>query len=299
MCPLLEGIRLAFLHSVNFYEVLADGYHSPLTKTQIAELFYAGRLGRHHPCKPVTTKEWRTIDELFPLLKYQSCGPAMYESEARSTPSAKSRILILLFFAAACAVVMLWLHFASNAAQSDSPINMARADWPRTIQSAPPPAPQAVAEQPRDYQVAVAPPVTVEAARETVPPQQTQLARERTIAEQRQREQIQAENNRRAAEAAERERKAAGKDIIFPLDQDLVVQNVGGSAVDLRIHEIDVTSFDVRVNGAWRRNVPKHKGISGSGTDETPIYGNGRANLYYVWEISGRLNNCLLRVRDE
>jgi hypothetical protein len=48
------------------------GYHTPLTSEQIAELFHAGRVDRHHPCKPTAKSEWGTIDELFPLLKYDS-----------------------------------------------------------------------------------------------------------------------------------------------------------------------------------------------------------------------------------
>ena len=40
----------------------------------------------------------------------------------------------------------------------------------------------------------------------------------------------------------------------------------------------------------------RHKG---SGTDEALIYNNGRASLYYVWELSGQLNHCRLRVREK
>jgi hypothetical protein len=74
--------------------------------------------------------------------------------------------------------------------------------------------------------------------------------------------------------------------------------NVGGTGVSVKIHDNDVTSFDVWINGQWRREVPKQKGITQSRTDETLIYDSGRARLYYVWEISGRINHCLLRVRD-
>src|SRR4051794_19892062 len=47
-----------------------------------------------------------------------------------------------------------------------------------------------------------------------------------------------------------------------------------------------------------RRAMKKEQGISGSPTDETLIYTDGRTSLYYVWEISGRLNHCLLRSRE-
>ena len=284
---------------MNFYDVLANGYHSPLTKTQIAELFHAGRLRRDHRCKHVTRKEWQTIDELFPLLKYQSAGPSLYYSPEGNAPSARTWVLIFAFLAAACAAVALWYYFAYDAGAPAPRVNVTARNWPRTISSPATPAPKTLIQQPIDEEVTAAPRVTVEALRPPVATQQAQLEPERTTAERRQREQEQAERDRRMAERMDRERKAAGQDIIFPLEQDSVIQNVGGSAVALRIHDIDVTSFDICVNGAWRRDVAKEKGISGSRTDETLIYSNGRARLYYVWEISGKLSHCLLRVRED
>lgn len=55
---------------MDLYDVMADGCHTPLTSRQIAELFQAGQFDRHLPCKPLGKTTWRTIDELFPLLKY-------------------------------------------------------------------------------------------------------------------------------------------------------------------------------------------------------------------------------------
>lgn len=95
-----------------------------------------------------------------------------------------------------------------------------------------------------------------------------------------------------------REEKARGQDAIIPLDQPCVV-NVGGSPVTVKIHDNDVTSFDVWINGSYRREVRKQKGITQSRTDETIIYDSGRARLYYVWELSGKLNHCRLRVRED
>jgi hypothetical protein len=77
------------------------------------------------------------------------------------------------------------------------------------------------------------------------------------------------------------------------------VVNVGGVGVSVKIHDNDVTSFDVWINGSHSREVPKQKGITQSGTDETLIYNTGRARLFYVWEISGTLNSCRLRVRED
>ena len=107
-----------------------------------------------------------------------------------------------------------------------------------------------------------------------------------------------AEQQRAAREQQRVEQeKPAAKDQHVPFDLDQIV-NVGGQSISVRIHDNDTTSFDVWINGARFREVKKQKGISGTGTDETLIYSNGRATLYYVWEISGRINHCLLRVRD-
>ena len=139
-----------------------------------------------------------------------------------------------------------------------------------------------------------------DAPRQSVVAQQAQPTQERLKADQWQREQAQVARERTDAELRERERrKAVGRNAIVPFDQDTIIHNVGGSDVTVRIHDNDVTSFDVWINGGRRRDVIKQKGISGSRTDETWLYGNGRASLYYVWEISGTLNHCLLRVRDE
>ncbi|MEY2501631.1 MAG: hypothetical protein QOI07_1965 [Verrucomicrobiota bacterium] len=91
--------------------------------------------------------------------------------------------------------------------------------------------------------------------------------------------------------------KAAGKDQHVLLDHWQTV-NVGGYSVSVKIHDNDTTSFDAWINSTQYRELKKQKGITGTGTDETFIYSNGRASLYYVWEISGRLDHCLLRVRE-
>ena len=121
---------------MNFYEVLADGYHSPLTKTQIAELFHARRLGRHHPCKLLTQKEWRTIDELFPLLKYQSSGPASYYSPGTDARSSRTHILIFAFLVAVLAAGALWYFLASDGVERTGRPRVTVRDWPKTIPTA-------------------------------------------------------------------------------------------------------------------------------------------------------------------
>lgn len=132
----------------------------------------------------------------------------------------------------------------------------------------------------------------------------TRFNQERLNAEHRQREQTARDQaalaERLRAEAAQRAReaqKAAGTDYHVPLDENYYIP-MPGAGVWVKIHDNDITSIDVWVNGALRRQVPKEKGITHSGTDETPVYRNGSASLYYVWEIAGETNHCMLRVRQ-
>jgi flagellar basal body-associated protein FliL len=276
---------------VNFYEVLADGYHSPLTKTQIAGLFHAGRLRRGHRCKHVTGKEWQTIDELFPLLKYQPSEPALNYSQEPDSFSARTWILIIALLAVAVAAIAGY-YFSSGATAPPPRTHVTDSRWPRTIVITP--SPDVLSRQPpTDDRVSIAPPVLVEAYSPRVASQEQQVAAPRRQVEQRAPDQAQVHADRTTAE-----HKVAGQDAIIPLDRETPV-NVGGYAVNVMIHDNDTTSFDVWINGLRRREVPKQKGITGSRTDETLIYGSGRARLYYVWEISGQLNHCRLRVRED
>jgi hypothetical protein len=67
---------------VKWYELLVEGYHTPLSAEEIAKLYRAGRLRKTDPCREGGTQHWRTVDELFPLLKFDSRSPAA------SSPSA-------------------------------------------------------------------------------------------------------------------------------------------------------------------------------------------------------------------
>ena len=211
---------------------------------------------------------------------------------AREPDSFSARTWILIIASLAAAAVALWYYFASDAQARPPRTHVTDSRWPRTIGVTP--APDVLTRQPpTDEGVTVAPPVLVEAFQPPVTPQQRKLAETRRPVEQRAPEHAQVQAERAAAE-----RKAAGQDAIIPLDRETPV-NVGGYIVNVMIHENDTTSFDVWINGLRRREVPKQKGITGSRTDETLIYGSGRARLYYVWEISGELNHCRLRVRED
>jgi hypothetical protein len=78
---------------VQFYDVVAGGHRTALTRIQIAGLFQAGQLAGHEPCKEAEQTQWRTIGELFPLLK---CGPSprsLYQPTELYSP--RSRVVAL------------------------------------------------------------------------------------------------------------------------------------------------------------------------------------------------------------
>lgn len=271
---------------MTLYDLGGQGYHSPLTSEQIAELFHAGRVDRHHPCKPTAKSEWRTIDELFPLLKYDSTSYLYRIDDSRRFP-----VSILLAGAILILIVatISFLYFSS------------RQEQPRVI--------RAIESSPlaQPYSTSGAPPVVVEQSSAEADQRTNEMLLERRRLEQQRfdREQLQrqqaaladrirAENDAAGAKA----RQAEGTDVVCPLDQTVAV-NVGGLSVNVKIHDNDVTTFDAWINGRWMHEVQKQKGISHSRTDETLLYQSGGASLYYVWEISGELNHCLLRVREE
>lgn len=60
---------------MDLFEVKGSGLSNPLNAREISQLFRYGRLHRNVPCKPKGEATWRTVDELFPLLKY---SPEVY-----------------------------------------------------------------------------------------------------------------------------------------------------------------------------------------------------------------------------
>src|SRR2546421_12291426 len=109
-----QGTRPASLRAMNFYDVMADGYHTPLTRTQIADLFRAGRLGRNQPCKQAEKTEWRTIDELFPLLKYDSSWPPPSGASEPTELSTRMRLSILALTGGIVALALILYFFTDG-----------------------------------------------------------------------------------------------------------------------------------------------------------------------------------------
>jgi hypothetical protein len=185
---------------VQFYDVVAGGHRTALTRTQIAGLFQAGQLTRNDPCKEAEQTQWRTIDEVFPLLKNEPAPRSLYQPTELHSPRSRVAALtavisILVISAGSLAGYFVW---RSGARGAQNAITVAAA--------ANPPAP-----------------VSYTIENPYFPSQKARAEQERLNAARRVREQAQAARlaqERADAERKERDlQKAAGKTERIPPDQ--------------------------------------------------------------------------------
>lgn len=186
---------------MQFYDVVAGGHRTALTRAQIAGLFQAGQLARNDLCKEAEKAEWRTIDDLFPLLKEGISARSLYQpaelhSPRRRVLAVTAAISIFVISAVLLAGYFVW---RSGGQGSRNAIYPAAATNPR-------------------------PPVTYTIENPYFPSRQERAAQERLKAAQKAREQIEAARlaeERAAAEKKERElQKAAGRTERIQLDQE-------------------------------------------------------------------------------
>lgn len=98
---------------MQFYDVMAGGHRTALTRTQIAGLFQAGQLTRTDPCKEAEQAEWRTIDEVFPLLQHGTTARSLYQPTELHSPRGRilawaTAISILVISAGSLAGYFAW-----------------------------------------------------------------------------------------------------------------------------------------------------------------------------------------------
>lgn len=274
---------------MDLYEVMAPGCHTPLTSQEIEGLFQASQLSRDEPCRKLGEAKWRTLDEIFPLLKYAPAGYACEPYGGQLRRKWKP-------FAVAAGLVAILLAWGGYYVWNQVP------RLSRDVVLPPKPAFRAAVLPVVARFASVPPRLALPYRTAPSPYKSANLARLET--EKRQRETrgaIRASQVDRMrqdeAERAQATRKADGTDYHVPLDvyydlrDPLMVARV-------RVRDNDVTSFDIWIERSYYREVQKQKGITQSRTDETFIYNNGRASLYYVWEIAGEINHCMLRVRQ-
>jgi hypothetical protein len=116
---------------VQFYDVLAGGNRTALTRPQIAGLFQAGQLGCNDPCKEAEQAEWRTVVELFPLLQHGTMARSLYQPADLHSPRGRilawaTAISILVISAGSLAGYFAWrsgAHGSNNSITAKSAAN--------------------------------------------------------------------------------------------------------------------------------------------------------------------------------
>jgi hypothetical protein len=91
---------------MDLYDVKTRGLHSPLNSREIGRLFRSGQLDGRQACKPRGEAQWRTVDELFPVLKYEAAAPPL-----RYQPPRQRRSKLPLV--SACALLLAFLAIAT------------------------------------------------------------------------------------------------------------------------------------------------------------------------------------------
>ena len=71
------GTHSACAERMDLYDVRGRGFHSPLNAREISRLYRFGQLDGRHPCKPKGEARWRSVDDLFPLLRYEAAAPPL------------------------------------------------------------------------------------------------------------------------------------------------------------------------------------------------------------------------------
>lgn len=298
---------------MQLYELSGCGYHTPLSPSEIAKLFQAARIHRDTRCRAIDGPAWRTIDELFPLLKYDNSGGSADSSDQAGRPSFTSRhkvVAVAVGTIAAAIAFALGALYASSSRPAKTPVLQRRtsADTTTLPLSAASNSssgfssqalPSSTARNSVTTQALAAPTSEIGSDRRVAEERRTALVEDQRRREQEQRNQAmnaQRFREKNARDAAQSQRDT-GIDTIVPLDAYYPI-NVGGSSVTVKVHDHDVTSFGIWINGRHYPQLKKNKGISQSRTDETLVYDSGSAQLYYVWELSGKLNHCRMRVRQ-
>jgi hypothetical protein len=277
------------------YDLLVEGYPTPLTAAQIAELFHAGRLLRDDHCKEIGKTAWRTIDELFPLLKYASSAGLSVAKKANATtyPAATNGLEITrrtMLLGTLVALFVLWAfivgpgYFSGGGTHQPAPIQISSTlPTHQIIQRA---VPAIVSSS------AYADEQMFRAARLRQEDQARQLEQTKQ-AEQR----IIEERSRAQQERETQSRRSAEQEFTLPLGTYSRV-SLGGASYRIAVHDDGPDEIRVIVDYRPVLRFQKHSGFDDRDV-ETLILSNGTAHLYYVNEISDHVGYCKLRLRDE
>ncbi len=76
----------------SFHLKIAGREEGPFGEPQIAQMFADGRIDRNTACKPADRRDWKTVDDYLPMLKYGTQLPA--PSQAPNVPPKPPPVLL-------------------------------------------------------------------------------------------------------------------------------------------------------------------------------------------------------------
>ncbi len=107
---------------MDLYDVIGRGLPSPLNSREISQLVRTGRIDLRTVCKPTGEARWRTIDELFPLLKYQGQAFSLtFDEEKRQRPGRFFAPLALVLVILGTLALFWWTRPPSDQGLTDAP----------------------------------------------------------------------------------------------------------------------------------------------------------------------------------
>jgi hypothetical protein len=122
---------------MDLYDVKARGFHSPLNSREIGRLFRSGELDGRQACKPRGEAQWRTVDELFPILKYEAAAPPLRYQPPRQRRSRLPLVSVCALLLALVGIAMF--HFRIETARPIDTALTQKKQLPETPLRDPPP----------------------------------------------------------------------------------------------------------------------------------------------------------------
>ena len=72
----------------------SDHEEGPYAETQVAQMFADGRIDRNTACKPVSSGDWKTVDDYLPMVKYGTQLPPA--TKVPAVPPAPPPVLLFI-----------------------------------------------------------------------------------------------------------------------------------------------------------------------------------------------------------
>jgi uncharacterized protein DUF4339 len=101
----------------SFHLKIADREEGPFTETEVAQMFADKRIDRNTECKPADQREWKSVDDYLPMLKYGTQLPPATKAPAvpPALPPVLSQVSVIDFdipFGSVLKIMFKWMAAA-------------------------------------------------------------------------------------------------------------------------------------------------------------------------------------------